>query len=162
MSNAACVFFVHLTSSVAYTHACISTAGATATIIGPVCSKCATIKKSDKLSCCAPGGAWFNNCGTSDNPNFDHTWIEGMKACKDAASLIVDKKNTQSMLPNQTSAVVSRHQPTGSPAPSTHGARMSNSVDRVSPIISFTNLLLIILHTQIYIVYVLFIRHVWE
>ena len=51
-----------------------------------VCSKCATIKKSGKLSCCANGGAWFKNCGDPGHPDFDHTWFEGIQVCKDSNS----------------------------------------------------------------------------
>ena len=45
-----------------------------------MCPKCGTNKKSDKLSCCYEGGAWFKNCGDADD--FDHTWTDGVKACK--------------------------------------------------------------------------------
>merc|ERR1711874_274790 len=46
------------------------------------CSKCGKIKKSGKLSCCAPGGAWFKNCGDSGNSKFDHTWTDGVNTCR--------------------------------------------------------------------------------
>ena len=65
------------------------------TRIAPVCPKCVIIKKSGKLSCCAPGGAWFKNCGASGNSNTEHTWGEGMQACKDAVSLISGKAESQ-------------------------------------------------------------------
>ena len=45
------------------------------------CPKCDTMKKSGKLSCCARGGAWFQNCGDTGKPNFEHTWAEGIQAC---------------------------------------------------------------------------------
>ena len=48
----------------------------------PVCSKCGTITKTGKPSCCARGGDWFKNCGSDGDPNFDHTWNEGVQACK--------------------------------------------------------------------------------
>ena len=61
----------------------MSTAGAFASIASPsVCPKCGTFQKSGRVSCCAPGGAWYQNCGGADNRNVDHTWIEGMEACK--------------------------------------------------------------------------------
>jgi len=48
-----------------------------------VCSKCAKIKKNGILSCCARGGAWFKECGSNtDGGKFDHTWTEGIEACK--------------------------------------------------------------------------------
>ena len=46
------------------------------------CSKCGKMKKSSKFSCCARGGAWYDNCGDPGDPNFDHTWFEGFQACK--------------------------------------------------------------------------------
>ena len=46
------------------------------------CLKCGIAKKSGKRSCCARGGAWFKNCGDADDTKFDHTWIEGIEACK--------------------------------------------------------------------------------
>merc|ERR1712230_111276 len=50
------------------------------TAIGRVCSKCGTNTKSGKLSCCAPGGSWFKQCGNSENS--EHTWLEGIQACE--------------------------------------------------------------------------------
>ena len=46
------------------------------------CPKCGTTRKSGKRSCCARGGAWFKRCGNVGDSNFDHTWVEGMQACK--------------------------------------------------------------------------------
>ena len=54
----------------------------TSTTVSPVCSKCGTMKKSGKPSCCARGGAWFKNCGDAGDPKFDYTWTEGIHACK--------------------------------------------------------------------------------
>ena len=47
-----------------------------------ICPKCGTFKKSGRVSCCAPDGAWFKNCGGTGNRNVDHRWIEGVQACK--------------------------------------------------------------------------------
>ena len=38
--------------------------------------------KNGKLSCCARGGEWFDNCGDDGDTNFDHTWAEGAAACE--------------------------------------------------------------------------------
>ena len=46
------------------------------------CPQCGTFKKSGRVSCCAPGGAWFKNCGGLGKKNVDHTWFEGAKLCK--------------------------------------------------------------------------------
>ena len=46
------------------------------------CPKCGTFAKSGRVSCCAPGGAWYKNCGGTGNRNVDHTWFEGVEVCK--------------------------------------------------------------------------------
>ena len=46
------------------------------------CPKCGTFEKSDRVSCCAPGGAWYKNCGGAGNRHADHRWSEGVDACK--------------------------------------------------------------------------------
>ena len=47
------------------------------------CPKCGKFKKSGRVSCCAPGGAWYNNCGgVSSSRDVDHRWFEGVEACK--------------------------------------------------------------------------------
>ena len=28
------------------------------------------------------GASWFKNCGNDGNSKFDHTWTEGLQACK--------------------------------------------------------------------------------
>ena len=48
----------------------------------PVCPTCGIFKKSGKLSCCAPGGAWYENCGDLGDSNYDHLWSDGIQACK--------------------------------------------------------------------------------
>jgi surface protein len=61
----------------------VSAPAITSTIANTMtCSKCGTFKKSDRGSCCAPGGAWYKNCGGAANKNVDHRWVEGVKACK--------------------------------------------------------------------------------
>ena len=55
----------------------------TTTVVSPtVCPKCGTAKKSGKRSCCARDGAWFTNCGDAGDTQFEHTWAEGVEACK--------------------------------------------------------------------------------
>ena len=46
------------------------------------CPRCGTFRKSGRVSCCAPGGAWFRNCGGRGSKHLDHRWSEGVKACK--------------------------------------------------------------------------------
>ena len=46
------------------------------------CPRCGTFRKSGRFSCCAPGGAWFKNCGGVGSKNVDHRWSDGVKACK--------------------------------------------------------------------------------
>ena len=87
-----------------FTYACISSVVLTTTMTsGSVCPKCATTKKSGQSSCCARGGAWFNNCGGVTNANVDHTWTEGIRACKDFASLFSSKTQSEVMLHHEPS-----------------------------------------------------------
>ena len=66
------------------------------------CPMCGTIKKSKKLSCCARGGSWFKNCGDDGDLKFDHTWLEGLRACKDFVSLLSDEAQRQAMQRHET------------------------------------------------------------
>ena len=60
-----------------------TTKAITSTIVDAMtCPKCGTFDKSGRVSCCAPGGAWFKHCGGADNRNVDHRWFEGLEACK--------------------------------------------------------------------------------
>ena len=67
------------------TNARIQTLEATKTGVSPVCLKCGAIAKSGGISCCGRGGSWFRNCGGAGNSNLEHTWHEGIRACKTRA-----------------------------------------------------------------------------
>ena len=54
----------------------------TSTIMVVTCPKCGKFQKSGRVSCCAPGGAWYKNCGGVGNRNVDHRWFAGVEACK--------------------------------------------------------------------------------
>ena len=62
------------------------------------CPNCGIAKKSGKGSCCAPGGAWFKNCGDAGDTKFDHTWTEGVQACKDVETSFAVESPRQAML----------------------------------------------------------------
>ena len=65
------------------------------------CSKCGTFDKSGRASCCAPGGAWYKNCGGAGNRNTDHRWFEGVDACKrkfKANAMQIDPLSDQSVI----------------------------------------------------------------
>ena len=62
------------------------------------CPKCGTSKKSGKHSCCARGGAWFKRCGDAGNARFQHTWAEGIQACKDFVTPVLVKSPLEIML----------------------------------------------------------------
>ena len=47
-----------------------------------VCRKCGTMNNFGKRSCCARNATWFKKCGDAGDSNFDHTWAEGVAACK--------------------------------------------------------------------------------
>jgi len=53
------------------------------------CPKCGSFKKSGRVSCCAPGGAWFKNCGGTGDGNVGHKWVEGVQACKSTATTTI-------------------------------------------------------------------------
>ena len=48
-----------------------------------MCSKCGVLITNGKrqVSCCAQGGSWFSTCGTPGSSK-EHTWFEGIEACK--------------------------------------------------------------------------------
>ena len=48
-----------------------------------VCPVCGTFANTGDRSCCATGGAWFQKCGTTDDSDAEHTWTEGIQACKE-------------------------------------------------------------------------------
>lgn len=50
------------------------------------CAACGTNQKNQR-TCCAAGGAWFGKCGTVDDSDADHTWAEGVEACKEPAEV---------------------------------------------------------------------------
>ena len=68
------------TTTVVSTNAMAATADTTTS--SAVCPVCGTLVESGQLSCCARGGAWFGNCGGAGDAKFDHTWFEGIQACK--------------------------------------------------------------------------------
>ena len=60
----------------------MSTAPTTTGTTAPgTCASCGT-NSVGKRSCCVLGGSWFGNCGDAGDSNFDHTWFEGIQACK--------------------------------------------------------------------------------
>ena len=59
-----------------------STPAVTSTIANTMsCPMCGTFEKSGRVSCCAPGGAWYKNCGGTGNRHVKYSWIEGVKVC---------------------------------------------------------------------------------
>ena len=53
-----------------------------------ICPKCGTFKKSGRLSCCAPGGAWYKNCGGAGDRDVQHSWLDGVDACTGKIKLV--------------------------------------------------------------------------
>ena len=77
----------------------------TSTSTSAKCPKCGTNPNSGKPSCCVRGGAWFENCGDAGDSDFDHTWAEGLRACKG----VTEKAQTQVLLPRFTVANQTRN-----------------------------------------------------
>ena len=68
---------------------------------GMTCPKCGTFDKSSRVSCCAPGGAWYKNCGGAGSRNVGHRWFEGVDACKcksKANTMQIDPLSDQSVI----------------------------------------------------------------
>ena len=62
------------------------------------CFKCGIMENSAERSCCAPGSTWFKKCGNTGDPNFGHTWSEGVQVCKYFANSILVASRLQVML----------------------------------------------------------------
>ena len=45
------------------------------------CPKCA-VNNRGRTSCCFRSASWFQKCGDVGDPNFAHTWFDGIQACK--------------------------------------------------------------------------------
>ena len=111
---------------------------------GLLCPKCAVINKSDKLSCCARTASWYSNCGRTGDTNFEHTWNEGLEACKHAERL---PSKVTHVLSNQ----IVTSQDVSASALSAHEnahavfAADFRSNNQISYIVILTNVLLILL-----------------
>ena len=64
------------------------------------CPKCGHNTTSGQSSCCFRNGTWFEKCGDVGDPNFEHTWFEGIQACKPFPRPR-SFAGKQAMLPNQ-------------------------------------------------------------
>ena len=77
---------------------------------GSRCAECGTIKKSSKRSCCASGGSWFANCGDAGDTKFDHTWVEGIQACKGFVTSVSGELPLQVMIDTpQPQNIIKQH-----------------------------------------------------
>ena len=113
------------------------------------CARCAAVKRSSKYSCCVRGGSWFKSCG--NNGDFDHTWAEGLQACKNVASLLSVKTESQPMQLNLTTTSQEQHvvqdEASDSSVASAHDTPTPNSKghDHLSWIIVLVKLISLIL-----------------
>ena len=55
---------------------------ATTTPTTITCPKCGADTTLGQSSCCFRGGTWFKKCGDVGDPNFDHSWFDGIQTCK--------------------------------------------------------------------------------
>ena len=60
----------------------IASTAITTSVRTVTCPKCGMFSKSGRVSCCAPGGAWYKKCGGAGNSNVEHRWFEGVAACQ--------------------------------------------------------------------------------
>ena len=72
----------HIYAHISQTEPTTITASVPLAITSGECPRCSRSKKSGKRSCCARGGAWFKSCGDTGDMSFDHSWAEGIQACK--------------------------------------------------------------------------------
>jgi len=106
--------------------------------------------KSGKISCCHHGGSWHKNCGNADDPNFDHTWTEGLRACLD---VIQAEAQAHAMLSHQTSITLRRsaaqsqiHFASGSV--DDVDTKNSQGYDNLASLIALISVLLVAVHIQ--------------
>ena len=78
--------------------AAISAAGKYAVNSTTECFKCGTAKRTGQRSCCARTGAWFKNCGDASDTKFDHTWADGIQACKKYVGAVSAEMPIQAIL----------------------------------------------------------------
>ena len=83
-----CCVMLHggISTCMCYPNGCMpteaSTARSTSAASSTQCPKCGLGKQSGKRSCCFRGGAWFKKCGAAGDSQLEHTWVEGIQACK--------------------------------------------------------------------------------
>ena len=68
----------------------------------PVTSRNKKMPKFNKISCCARGGAWFDNCVDVGEAHSNHKWFEGSQACKGLATSVAVRSQRQMMLHRNT------------------------------------------------------------
>ena len=119
-----------------------------------VCPNCGTLQ-SGRRSCCARGGTWFDNCGSSNDGKFAHTWFEGIQACKNSSSSLSGELQSHSMLHENTTIDQQvqdhKHLDSDSAGGDSRGDVATNSkcYDGLANIVVFISLLLLIsLHTN--------------
>ena len=94
---------VTTTSAAVSTPAATVTTATTASSDVAPCPKCGINGKTGKTSCCHRGGSWHKKCGNAGDPNFDHTWTEGLSVC---LSAIQAEAEAHPMLSHQRSAAL--------------------------------------------------------
>ena len=94
--------------------------------IDSFCSTCGTFQKTGKVSCCAPGGSWFQKCGAVGHSTFDHTWADGIRACNSVeAAAHSAVAQAQSVIRQQNTT-----QPSNAPRNATHSQDTIDSQPR--------------------------------
>ena len=116
----------------------------------PVCPKCAMLNAL--LSCCAPNATWYENCGTAGDSDFEHTWDEGLEACRNAERLPLAKTEVIRMLINQAplfqQIIVVQNTSVHSSVANIYNAPAadSSSYDQLSPVVVIPRLFMVFLH----------------
>ena len=79
----------------------VLTAAATTLAPATTCPKCVANDVGTR-TCCARGGGWYRTCGKKGDSKAEHTWDEGLRACRDPAP---GQVQAQAMMVNRTTAI---------------------------------------------------------
>ena len=77
-----------IATNTAVTTPVVTTVATTAPVVTPpfvtiVARECTcAVNKKFQSSCCFRGGSWFKKCGDPGDSRFEHTWSQGLQACK--------------------------------------------------------------------------------
>ena len=124
------------------------------------CPRCGIVQASGKRSCCARGGTWFNKCGNADDAEFEHTWVDGVEACRGFKSVVLAKSSVQGVLrqggfianvKNTSQHIALMISSSGMPNEGEDAGTSSTArVELVKEVAAYVCVLCLVLHSQVY------------